>query len=167
VIDMRRARLRVSRKAYCRKGTLRKEYTRDHTVIPETKVKGSCVKKSTFYIKDVGAPGRGKKLFKVKRGLLKKHGYSTHLPEEQRHEALRKADRDYGSVRLWKMLNAQVVYRKRLPDGVLSTFRQDRDWVMKNLINPAEARTMTRPAVKKWKGMSHHARQVAMPGGKI
>jgi len=140
---------------------MRKEYMRDHVIVPATRVTSSKVSPVTFTIKDIGAVGRGKKLFKVKKGLLKKHGYSTHLPEEARHAALRKADKAYGSVRLFKMLNAQLLFRKRLPDGVKEVFQADRDWVLNNLVNPKEARTMTAPAVRKWKGMTHRERVIA------
>ena len=45
----KRKRIRVTRKGYTRKAYTRKNGTR---------VKGSYVKPSTFYAKDVGAPGR-------------------------------------------------------------------------------------------------------------
>ena len=45
----KRRKLRVSRKGYRRKAYIRKDGTR---------VKGSYVKPSTFYVKDVGARGR-------------------------------------------------------------------------------------------------------------
>lgn len=151
-------KLTVHRKGYHRKAYVRKS---------GAKVKAAYVPPTTYKIEDIGAPGRGKKVFKVRKGLLKKVGYSTHLPDEERHRALRKADKLYGSVRLWRMLNAQLVYRKRIPDGVKSTFQEDRDWVMKNLISRKEARTMTAPAVRKWKAMTPAARARAMPERKL
>lgn len=147
------SRLTVRRKAYHRKA-----YTRKGGV----HVKATRVPATTFSIKDVGSKGRGKKLIKVRKGLLTSLGYHIHESTSQRRTALRKADKKYGSVRLWKMLNAQAVFRKRT-DGIGSTFKQDRDWVMRNLISKSEAQSMTRPAVKKWKKMTHTQRARAMP----
>lgn len=140
--------LTVRRKAYHRKPYVRKS---------GTEVSGTYVPPATFKIRDVGLPGRGKKIFTVKKGLLTSLGYHIHESPEKRRMALKRADKKYGSVRLWRMLNAQVLFRKRT-DGIGHTFRQDRDWVMENLINPREARTMTAPAVRAWESMSHRAR---------
>lgn len=107
---------------------------RDGVLVPAVAhVKGSCVGKSTFFIKDRGAVGRGKKIFTVRKGLLAKHGYGTHLSEVTRHEALRKAVRAYGATSVFRKLNAQVVFRKR-EDGVKQVFVADRDWVRSNFM---------------------------------
>ena len=150
---MARAKLTVRRKGYRRKGYYRKD---------GTYVRPARVSPSTFKIADRGAPGRGKKVFKVKKGLLTRLGYHVSLPARRRRAILKKADKLYGSVRLWRMLNAQHIYRKRT-DGIGKIFASDRDWVKKNLINTREARSMTRPAVQKWKSMSPTARKRAMP----
>jgi len=147
-----RKKLVVHRKAYCRK-----PFTRTSGV----HVAGSCSPASVFTVKDVGAVGRGKKLFAVKKGKLTRFGYHAGLSASERRSALRKADKAYGSVRLWRMLNAQVLFRKRLGDGSRGAFLADRDWVRENLINPKEARTMTKPAVTAWKRMPHYRRVMA------
>jgi hypothetical protein len=144
-----REKLTVHRKAYTRKA-----YTRASGV----HVKAARVPATTLEIEDRGAVGRGKKLFKVHKGLLTKYGYHVANPENRRHDALKKADKQYGSVKLWRMLNAQVLFRKREPSDAAATFRQDRDWIKKNLINRKEAASMTKPAVRKWEHMSHAAR---------
>ena len=82
--------------------------------------------------KDVGAPGRGKKLIKVKKGLLKKYGYSTSLSDRSRRIALERAVRVYGPGRVWHMLNAQVNLRLHQGGKAARTraiFEADRDWV--------------------------------------
>jgi hypothetical protein len=137
-----------------RKGYHRKAYTRKGGI----HVKAAHVPPSTFEITDRGLPGRGKKLISVKPGLLKKYGYSTHISAKARHKALEKADKAYGSTRLWKMLNAQVVYRKREPGHAEEVFKTDRDWVMRNKMNKQERRAMTSKAVKKWEKMPHWKR---------
>jgi hypothetical protein len=160
---MKRGRLKVHRKAYKKKAHLRRAYRRDHTFVGATKVSASRVPSATFTIKDIGAKGRGKKLIKVRKGLLKKFGYATHLPEAQRHVALRKADRKYGSVSLFKKLHAQVVLRKRTQPDVARVFRADRDWVKRNLLSRSEALQMTSKPRHRWMAMSPEARALAMP----
>lgn len=150
-----RAKLTIHREAYCRK-----PFTRSSGV----KVAASCSPATTFKIIDIGAVGKGRRLFKVKKGLLKRYGYKTHESAQARHKALKKADKAYGSVRLWRMLNAQAIFRKRLADGNKETFIEDRDWVRENFINRQEARSMTKPAVSAWKGMSHYKRVLARAG---
>jgi len=147
------SKLLVRRKGYTRKAYCRK----DGVCVPATKVKPS-----KFYITDRGTPGRGKKVIKVRKGLLTSLGYHVSLPARKRRQILKKADKKYGSVRLWRMLHAQAIFRKRT-DGIGKIFASDRDWVRQNLINKKEARAMTSPAVRKWKSMSPAARARAMP----
>ena len=137
-----------------RKGYKRKAYIKSSGV----HVKATSVPSTTYKAVDLGAIGHGKKLFAVRKGLLTRFGYHIHLPAEERREALRKADKAYGSVRLFKMINAQTLFRKRLPDGAKEAFQSDKEWILQNLLNPQERRSMTAPAVRKWTGMSHAAR---------
>lgn len=163
---MPRNKLTVHRKAYKRKAYSRRGYRRsDGTYVKPAKVSASRVPSATFKISDRGAPGRGKKYFKVHKGLLTRYGYHINESAAQRHKALKMADKAYGSVKLWRMLHAQTIFRKRDQMGVGKVFATDRDWVRKNLVNAKEARSMTAPAVRKWSHMSHRARARAMPGG--
>jgi len=79
--------------------------------------------------KDVGKPGKGPKLIEVEPGKLKKYGYSTKKSETARHRALAKAVKAYGALSVFRMLNAQVIFRKRQPDHAKSVFIKDRDWI--------------------------------------
>jgi hypothetical protein len=161
-----RKKLTVHRKSYTRKAYSRKGYKRsDGTYVKPAKVGASRVPASTFKIKDVGAKGRGKKLFKVKKGLLTKYGYHVDKSAKARHMALKKADKAYGSVRLWRMLNAQALFRKRT-NGLGKMFTTDRNWVKRELVNKKEARSMTAPAVKKWESLPHSVRARLMPSRK-
>ncbi len=113
---------------------------------------------------DIGAPGRGKKVIKIKRkGILKKYGYSTKAPASVRHRALRKVDKIVGTPTLFKMINAQVIFRKRMPDGARRVFEEDREWILKNLMSEREARAMTEPARREWMSMTPEERALAMP----
>lgn len=140
---VKRKRLRVNRKAHKRKSYL-KDVQRGKGVrlkrIRKTKVK----KSKSFLIKDIGAVGRGKKVIKrIRKGLLTGMGYSTKIPASERHRALRKADKKFGSVRLFRMLQAQVVLRKRIQPRARKVFVADRNWVRKNLLSKKEGRRMT------------------------
>jgi hypothetical protein len=121
------------------------------------------VKRKTQYRPDVGLAGRGKKVIKIARkDALKKHGYGIHLPEDARREALRKAEKEFGATSVFKMLQAQTVFRKHT-DSALPKFLADREYVKKNLMTEAEKLAMTRPARKEWMAMSPEARAKAMP----
>jgi len=149
-VKMARRRLRVTRKAYKRRGYKRRGFTvvRDGVVrMPAARVSPSRVGKSVFYIKDLGSVGRGKVVIsKIRKGLLKRFGYAVGKSVEVRHAALRKADKKYGSIKLFKMLHAQVVLRKRTQPQIRKVFEADRDWVRENLLSHAERLRMTMPA---------------------
>lgn len=129
------AYLKVHRKAYSRSGYIRKSGVR---------VKSAYVPKTTFEIKDVGKKGRGKKIIPVHKGDLTKLGYHTSLPAGERHKALRKADKKYGTKSLFKKLNAQVIFRKRTQPKQKKIFVADRNWVAKNLLSRKERLELTR-----------------------
>ena len=119
----KKRKLIVRRKGYRRKGfTIR----RNGKLI---RIPPAYIKPAVFKITDRGAPGRGKKIIKVKKGLLKAVGYSTKLSAKARHEALRKAIRRYGALKVFRMLHAQVVLRKRTQPKARRIFMQDRDYV--------------------------------------
>jgi len=169
----RKVMLEVRRKGYTRKPYMRKSYMKDVKPgpgvkmrrIPATHVEKTKVSPTTFKIKDIGAPGRGRKIIPIKKGKLTKYGYSTSKSDTVRHRALRKADRAYGSVALFRMLQAQVIMRKRTQPKARKIFEEDRDWVKKNLMSPSERRSMTRAPRKEWMCMTPKERAKAMPGG--
>jgi len=122
------AYLIVKRKGYWRKGyTITRNGKRiriPRTYIPPT----------TYRIKDRGKKGRGRKIIKVKRGALSKYGYSTSKTAEARHRALAKAVKAYGAKKVWHMLHAQVILRKRIQRRVRKIFERDRDWVKRRYL---------------------------------
>jgi hypothetical protein len=151
--------LRVQKKGYHRKAYVRRDGVR---------VKASYVPPTSFNIVDRGAVGRGQKLFEVKKGLLTGVGYHTAKSDEERHSALRRAVDKYGGAHVWRMLNAQVLFRKREADHSKGTFREDRDYVKTNLMSHQARLKMTAKPRRKWsKGMTHRQRQIAMPRGAI
>jgi len=121
-------KLRVKRKGYHRKGYyIHKGGKRIY--IPPT-----YIPPTTYYITDRGKKGRGKKLIPVKRGRLSKYGYATNKSAKERHKALRKAVQAYGALSVYRMLNAQVVLRKRTQPKQRRIFKADRDWVKRTFM---------------------------------
>jgi Family of unknown function (DUF5771) len=99
----------ASKAVFRRKAYTRKAYTR----ADGTRVKASHVKSTLM--KARGAK-RGKKVIpteSLKKAKLRKHGYSTHKPAPQRHSAIRKASREYGTLSTMRKLNAIRVLQKR------------------------------------------------------
>jgi hypothetical protein len=90
------------------------------------------VKKFSYLKRDVGRPGRGKKLIKIKRkGALTSLGYSVHGTDASRHNALRKAVYKYGKKSVMGMLISQMVFRKTT-DHLADKFEADKNWVKNN-----------------------------------
>ena len=87
----------------CRKGLIRNKQTR------------KCV------------PGIGP----LRHGLLAKFGYShvASLSLHQRHTALEKAVKAYGSLSVFRKLNAVYVYSRKTAPSSSRIFKVDRDWI--------------------------------------
>ena len=149
-------KLLVRRKGYHRKGFVIRRGGKLIRIPP------TYVKPATYKIKDRGAPGRGKKVIKVRKGLLKAVGYSTKLSASARRTALRRAVAKYGAARVWRMLHAQVILRKRTQPKARRIFMRDRAYI-RRVYHPDIARY----ARARWMHMSPTARAKAMPGGKI
>ena len=79
----------------------RKAYTRKNG----TRVKSSCVK-------DRGIPGKGKKLFTLKKGGLSKYGYRLSETRPSRQAALRKALKHIPRNTLIRKLNVLSILHK-------------------------------------------------------
>ena len=98
----------------------------------------------TYYRKDVGAPGKGRKIIKIKReGLLnsiamEKFGKRfTELNSKQIEEVLRTLKRrGYSERQVLGMLQAQVVFRKRMRNGVKRKFELAREIAARKVFPP-------------------------------
>jgi len=117
----RKRKLRVHRKGFRVKPTT---YKRKGKTIHR---KGYYVKPTTYMIKDRGKPGRGPKTITVKKGKL--HPYSIRKPARVRHAILAKKVKRYGATSVYRALNAQVIFRKRIQPRQRQVFKADRDWV--------------------------------------
>jgi hypothetical protein len=110
-----------------RKGYYRRPYVRKGGI----HVRGTRVPPTTYRRRDIGLPGRGRRVITIRRpGLLKAVGYNVKAPVESRRAALRRAVAKYGERSVLGMLHAQAVFRKRT-DSLGERFAADRTWVAK------------------------------------
>jgi hypothetical protein len=67
----------------------------------------------------------------LRKGELTKFGYENvaKLSVAERHAALRKAIDAYGSLGVWRKLNAVQIYTRRISPGVSAIFKADMDWI--------------------------------------
>lgn len=109
----------IKRAAYVR-------YTKKgkHSLVPE-----QC-------IHNIGAPGKGLRtggpgIGRLRKGDLAQFGYKNVLtmPVGARHTALRKAVEEFGSLGVWRKLNAVSVYTRRTSPGASAVFKADMDWI--------------------------------------
>ena len=129
----------ISRRAYVRKYssavrkqgfTVRRRSTgKIYRVYPKAKemlVEAKCVK-------DLGLPGKGPRDGKgfgpLRKGELKRYGYSFRLSESQRHAALQEAIKHYGVTGVYRKLNAVAKLTTRTIPTAAKTFAADRNWV--------------------------------------
>lgn len=129
----------ISRKAYIRKYstavrkqgfTVRRRSTgRVYRVYPKATgmyVESRCVK-------DLGLPGKGPREGKgvgpLRKGELKRYGYSFRRSEAQRHAALQEAIKHYGALGVYRKLDAVAKLTMRTIPSAARTFGQDRNWV--------------------------------------
>jgi len=97
---------------------------------------GKHIRVAEGCIRDVGEPGKGfkgpgKGIGKLRKGELVKHGY-THVVDltvSDRHDALRRAMEEYGSLGVWRKLNAVSIYSRRTNPRASAIFKADSDWI--------------------------------------
>lgn len=86
-------------------------------------------------VRDVGAPGKGLRggpgIGPLRSGELSKYGYSdvVHKSVGVRRTALTRAVKAYGSLGVWRKLNAVQVYTRRLSPASSKVFKADMDLV--------------------------------------
>lgn len=91
---------------------------------------GTRVKATSFRIKNRGKPGRGPKLFKLKKGGLSKYGYDAKSPMSMRHKALSLAiSRGVPSLTLSRRIGALATLLKRTNPQLSRSLRRNQTWV--------------------------------------
>lgn len=91
--------------------------------------KGYLVKPTVYRRRDIGAPGRGPKLIPIRKGKLAP--YKTEMATASRRRILARKVRRYGATSVYRSLMAQVIFRKRMPNGAKRAFKQDAEWLKK------------------------------------
>jgi len=78
---------------------------------------------------------KGNRIGTLKKGLLIKYGYHNVAQRtlQERHLALTKAIKAYGTLSVSRKLNAVYVYNRKTNPFVARIFKADRDWVLKML----------------------------------
>jgi hypothetical protein len=97
---------------------------------------GKHIRVAEGCIRDIGEPGKGFKgpgegIGKLRKGELVKHGY-THVVDltvSDRHTALHRAVKEYGSLGVWRKLNAVSIYSRRTNPPASAIFKADSDWI--------------------------------------
>jgi len=110
---------RRSRK--CPRGTIRRKAYKTKRGVT---VRSSC-------IKDRGLPGKGKRLFTLKKGELGKYGYSLKQAREKRRVALNKARKELSHATLVRKINALSILMKNTRPDYSRRARADVKWLGK------------------------------------
>jgi hypothetical protein len=122
---VRRFRTNVRQRGYTvkRGSQLYRAYPRSTSTV----VQAACVK-------DRGLAGKGpQSITPLRKGELKKYGYSFRKSDLERHEALRKAVKEFGVLGVYRKLNAVAKLAVRAVPKASSIFKKDRDWVRRRL----------------------------------
>jgi len=125
--SMKRRTLKACPAGYIKRASYVRSRAGKRTLVPE-----QC-------IRNVGAPGKGLRgasptspgIGPLRKGELAKHGYAdvVHKSVAERHAALERAVTEFGSLGVWRKLNAVQIYTRRLSPGASKIFKADMDWI--------------------------------------
>lgn len=87
---------------------------------------GTPVRRTTFSIKNRGAPGRGKKLFTLRKGGLA--GYSVKASTAERHRALKLISALNGALTVSRRVGALATLTKRTSPVMSARYRANQRW---------------------------------------
>ena len=91
---------------------------------------GTRVKATSYRTKNRGKPGRGPKIFKLKKGGLSRYGYRTVSPISMRHRALSAAiSRGVSSLTLSRRIGALATLLKRTNPHLSRSLRRNQMWL--------------------------------------
>lgn len=121
---VRRFRSTVRREGYVQ--TRKGRQIQVYPVATSVYVKPGCIKNRGKTGKGVGS---SETIAPLRKGELMKHGYSTSLPQSERHHALESALSEFGSLGVFRKLNAVAKLTSRTAPKSSHIFAKDRDWV--------------------------------------
>ena len=113
----------------CPRGTIhRVAYTRTVRGTP-IHTKSACI--SNVGLSGKGFQGKGPGIGELKEGELSQFGYDhvVKMSTTDRRAALRKAVAKYGSLTVWRQLNARSIYTRNTSPASSLLFLRDRNWV--------------------------------------
>lgn len=114
-----RRRTTKNKKLTCKKGEI---------MVDSYKTKkGTVVKKHCK--KDLGKPGKGKKIFTIKKGGLSKYGYSMKNNDTERKKALNKASKHIPKNTLIRKLNALYILHRNTNPTFSNRARKDMKYI--------------------------------------
>lgn len=91
---------------------------------------GTRIKATSYTTRNRGKPGRGPKLFKLKKGGLSRYGYSTSAGVASRHLALTRAiAQGVPGLTLSRRLGALATLLKRTNPMLSRRIRKNQRWV--------------------------------------
>ena len=100
----------IQRKGFRRRSYKRTSRSGSIVNVPETTVGATCVP-------DFGQPGKGARVIPpLTRGLLSQFGYSSHASNQQRHEAIDEAVKEYGPLDVYRHIRDIVTLQRWNPD---------------------------------------------------
>jgi hypothetical protein len=158
---------RVPKKTIHRKGYRKADGT---YVKPSTYTRpAQTVKRKAYKREDVGAPGRGQKVIKVKKGGMVSPAGEYHIssPVTQRHKILKSLvtkaqkegkSRDAAELSVYRRLLAMRTLFKRTHPSYSKIVNADMEYFKKNLTGANKKMAAPTAAIKKWKSMPHKER---------
>ena len=127
---LRKAYVRRYSTAIREKGYTVKRGNKTYKAYPSS---GSTVVKAAC-IEDKGAKGIGpQQIGPLRKGELKKFGYTFRKPISERHAALRNAAKKYGALGVYRKLNAVAKLSKTTAPDASKVFSSDRNWVKESM----------------------------------
>lgn len=117
--------------------TVRRRNGRAYRVYPSASrmlVRSGCIRNRGRPGKGIFAGGRAasrKLIGPLRKGELRKHGYSSFNKTAKRHSALRKAAKEFGALGVYRKLNAVAKLGVRTMSRASKTFKRNRNWVRK------------------------------------
>ena len=127
----------IERKGYVRrfdKTIIEKGYTvkrangKQYRIYPER----ASVYVKPICVEDKGLPGKlgsGEGFGPIRKGELKKYGYTYLQPEHIRHASLKKGIDEFGALGVYHKLDAIVKLSRRTVPEASRVFRKDREWL--------------------------------------
>lgn len=88
--------------------------------------------------KEIREPVSEDRIGPLRKGELKRFGYAYKLPEQVRHESIRKAMMELGALNVYRKLDAVAKLSLTQNPDAAKVFAADRDWIRNNYVLKAK-----------------------------